>query len=78
MLLAESNCLRKCFLREVMVWEHARGQPIGPQLPVGAPLLAGCNKDESDQKSVANIYKSEHITSWRQKIDSACYMIQTK
>ena len=29
---------------------------------VGAPLLAGCNKDESDQKSATNIYKSVYIS----------------
>ena len=40
------------------------------------PLLAGCNKDESDQKSAANIYKSVHITSRRRKLDSIWYMIE--
>ena len=42
------------------------------------PLLAGFNKDKSDHKSAANINKSVHIKSPRWKLDSACYMIETK
>ena len=53
------------------------GDLFDPNYLLEPPLLAGCSKDESDQKSAANIYKSVHITSWRRKLDYACYMIET-
>ena len=36
MLSAGRNCLRKCFLRQIIARERAHGQPIRPQLPVRA------------------------------------------
>jgi len=89
MLLAGSNCLWKCFKQEVIAFGNAfSGKQLPGNVHVGdlfdpnyllePPLLAGYNKDESDQKSAANIYKSVHITSRRRKLDSACYMAKTK
>ena len=70
-----SNCLWKCFLREVIAcgnyfmreviaWERVRGlrNLFDPNYLLEPPVLAGCNMDQSDQKSAANIYKSVHIT----------------
>ena len=34
------------------------GDLFDPNYLLETPLLAGCNKDESDQKSAAKIYKS--------------------
>ena len=52
------------------------GDLFDPNYLLEPPLLAGCNKDESDQKSAANIYKSVHMTSRRRKFDSPCNMIE--
>ena len=54
------------------------GDLFDPNYLLEPPLLAACNKDKSDQKSAANIYKSVHITTRSQKLDSACYMAKTK
>ena len=54
------------------------GDPFDPKYLLEPLLLARSNKDEPDQKSAANIYKSVHMTSQRQKIDSASYRIETK
>ena len=37
------------------------GDLFDPNYLLEPPLLAAYNKDESDQKSAANIYKSVHV-----------------
>ena len=44
------------------------GDLFDPNYLLKPLLLAGSNKDESDQKSAANIFKSVHITSPETKI----------
>ena len=61
-----------------MPWNVHVGDLFDPNYMLEPPpLLAECNKDESDEKSAANINKSVHITSWIRKLDSAYYMDYT-
>ena len=73
-VLTGSNRPGTCTWATYLTQLPVRSSPPSPHIKV----LAGCDMGEYDHKSAANLFKSVHITSPRQKMEAAYYMVHTK